>query len=308
MREEEEGGKEGATLTPASPPPEENYQHMSSFTVNGSTVNLAASSLVDPDGEPLSEGGVDGIAYVRPLDEEAKRRLIRGAALNKGLYQLAGLSTDIRPVVCLLLKDKSNEHLAYLNQDGTVELIFVDDAVSYEPISPLQLVEYCYAAPSSSTSLDEEGEWIASCIGRECMDAYTSTKYNLWKDMFLKAFDGCAKAFLPEIKRGYAMTNVYDHMIFPYDPSESSSWEVDHNGKIVKLPRPVRGLRIWNANEGAYDSISPRMAGAPDEAEMESAWKALLQELRGTLNPKYGDEFVDDCLSMSADEVKAKYF
>merc|ERR1711916_262063 len=75
----------------------------------------------------------------------------------------------------------------------------------------------------------------------ECMDAYTSTKYNLWKDMFLKAFDGCAKAFLPEIKRGYTMTNVYDHMIFPYDSSDAPNWEVDHNGKIVKLPRPVHG-------------------------------------------------------------------
>ena len=37
-----------------------------------------------------------------------------GAELNKGLHQLAGLSSDPRTVVCLLLTDKSNEHLAYL--------------------------------------------------------------------------------------------------------------------------------------------------------------------------------------------------
>ena len=90
------------------------------------------------------------------------------------------------------------------------------------------------------------------------------------------------------------MTNVYDHMIFPYDPSgdltsikythsyvictymytnvyinvsrilsivEAPNWEVDHNGKIVKLPRPVHGLRVWDSNSGSYKEISPVMAG-----------------------------------------------
>lgn len=28
------------------------------------------------------------------------------------------------------------------------------------------------------------------------------------------AFGGCAAAFLPELRRGYALCNVYDHMIF----------------------------------------------------------------------------------------------
>lgn len=279
---------------------------MSSFTVGGVTVNLDSSSLVDPDGEPL--GAID---TVRELDKDSKQRLIRGAELNKGLYQLTSLSSDPRPVVSLLLADKSNEHLAYLNSDGTVELIFVDDAVSYEPLSPLQLVEYCYSAPSSSSSDSssaQEGEWIASCIGSECLESYTATKYSLWKSMFLKAFDGCAKAFLPEVKRGYAMTNVYDHMIFPYDPSEAPNWEVDHNGKIVKLPRPVHGLRVWDSNSGSYKEISPIMAGAPSAAEMPSAWSSLLDELRESLNPKYGDNFVDDCLQLKEDDVKAKYF
>ena len=87
-------------------------------------------------------------------------------------------------------------HLCVHSSDGTVELIFVDDAVSYEPLSPLQLVEYCYSAPSSSSSDSssaQECEWIASCIGSECLESYTATKYSLWKSMFLKAFDGCAK-------------------------------------------------------------------------------------------------------------------
>ena len=43
--------------------------------------------------------------------------------------------------------------------------------------------------------------------------------------------------------------------------TEAPDWEVDHNGKIVKLPRPVHGLRVWNAQQASYDDISPIMAG-----------------------------------------------
>ena len=33
-------------------------------------------------------------------------------------------------------------------------------------------------------------------------------------DNMQSAFGGCAAAFLPELRRGYALCNVYDHMIF----------------------------------------------------------------------------------------------
>ena len=50
------------------------------------------------------------------------------------------------------------------------------------------------------------------------------------------------------------------------------------------------------------------MSGAPKPEERESHWEALLNELRGSLNPKYGDEFIDDCILLNEDEVKKKYF
>ena len=41
-------------------------------------MNLASSSLVDPDGEPLGGSGADAILSIRELDHDTKRRLIRG--------------------------------------------------------------------------------------------------------------------------------------------------------------------------------------------------------------------------------------
>ena len=52
------------------------------------------------------------------------------------------------------------------------------------------------------------------------------------------------------------------------------------------------------------------MSGAPSSKpeEREAHWAALLNELRSSLNPKYGDEFIDDCILLNEDEVKKKYF
>ena len=64
--------------------------------------------------------------------------LCTGGELNKGLPTLASLSTDTRQAV--RIKAEPSDHVGLVNSDGTVELVFVDDAVSYEPLSPFQLV------------------------------------------------------------------------------------------------------------------------------------------------------------------------
>ena len=170
-----------------------------------------------------------------------------------------------------MVSSSSVDYIGFLKPDGNIDLVFIDDAVSYEPLSPLQLVQYRY----------EGGDWGVSCVGQETLESYTASKFQLWKDNLLNAFGGCAKAFLPEIKRGYALTNVYDHSMFPYlDPSEEADWQVEHNGKLVKLPRPVAELRVWDASTGSYSAVSARMAGAPSAEEKDTYWQALLGELR----------------------------
>ena len=125
-----------------------------------------------------------------------------------------------------------------------------------------------------------------------------------------EAFGGCFAAFLPELRRGFPLTNVYDHLIFPSPPEEASQWEIDHGSKKIQLPRPVARLRVWNAGGNDYqfeDCISAHMTGAPSVEDRDAYWVEFLNELRANLNPKYGPDFVDDCITLAPEVIKEKY-
>jgi hypothetical protein len=148
---------------------------------------------------------------------------------------------------------------------------------------------------------------MVCCLGVDSLQSYIAGKFSAWKGQMLTAFGGCAKAFLPELRRGYALTNIYDHMVFSSPAYEKQDWEVEHQGKLVSIPRPVAALRIWNPSTEAYDPLSPVMTGSPSEAQREEYWQSFLAELREHLNPKYGDAFIDDCIGMEHAEVCLKY-
>ncbi len=183
------------------------------------------------------------------------------------------------------------------------------------------------------------GEWMVSCIGEECLESYKASKFGIWRRNMMDAFGGCAAAFLPELRRGHALSHVYDHVIFPSSLLEREAWEVLHNGKKVSIPRPVAALRLWRPSPspspsplqaqveregemevevevgsggsgrggGRYEEISAWMPGAPVESEREQYWQVLLGDLREALNSKYGEAFVDDCLLLEVETVKHKY-
>ena len=103
------------------------------------------------------------------------------------------------------------------------------------------------------------------------------------------------------------MSNVFDHMIFSSPAEERAQWETSHKGKLVPIPRAVGALRVWRASAGQYELIDPHMPGAPILADREAYWQNFLGELRSELNPKYGDEFIDDCIRLDKEEIKTKY-
>jgi hypothetical protein len=159
----------------------------------------------------------------------------------------------------------------------------------------------------SAFHLDGSSAWMVCCVGVDSLQSYIGGKFSAWKTQMLTAFGGCAKAFIPELKRGYALTNIYDHMVFSSPLDQKADWEVEHNGKMVPIPRPVAALRIWNANTNSYDAVSPVMTGSPDPSQKEEYWQSFLVELRDALNPKYGDSFIDDCINMEHSEACLKY-
>lgn len=154
------------------------------------------------------------------------------------------------------------------------------------------------------------GEWMVCNIGAETLQAYSATKFGMWRKNMFEAFGGCAAAFLPELRRGFALSRVHDAMIFTSPPSEKAQWETEHRGKMVAIPRPVRALRVWDSSAHDYIEVSAQLPGAPnndDAAERAAYWSTFLTELRSELNCKYGEDFIDDCLNMEVEAVKQKY-
>lgn len=249
---------------------------------------IESQGIFDPEGNQIM------INDVHNLDLSLVERYISGYARNPVLSSLKVFTHDKTDSYYHI--QSTIDQVVILN-GSEIELITCDDGISYESLSLFQLVEYAFESDG------QIGPWMISCIGVECLESYKGSKFSLWRSNMLTAFNGCAAAFIPELHRGYALSAVYDHMIFSSDAGERSKWEVEHNNKIVNIPRPVKALRIWNSNTQSYESISPHMPGAPLESDQQRYWLEFLQELRNNLNPKYGDDFVDDCLSAN-DAVK----
>lgn len=250
-----------------------------------------------------ANGNVFVGATAERLSDEQKARYVASSG-RMGLEALTVLTED--GTTALIVTGGEQDHIAVLKPGASqAELLLVDDGISYEQLSPLQLVEYSFEKADGSV-----GEWMVSNIGAETLAAYSGSKFSIWRNNMLNAFGGCAAAFLPDIKRGYAMSNVYDHMIFCSPAAEKADWETTHNGKIVSIPRPVHALRVWNSETHEYVELDPHMPGAPnnkDPTERSEYWTQFLDELRSTLNPKYGEDFINDCLSLDPAEVKQKY-
>ena len=173
-----------------------------------------------------------------------------------------------------------------------------------------------------------------SCLGTESLESYKASKFSFWCKNMMTAFDGCAAAFLPEVRRGHALCHMYDAAIFGSPLAEQAQWQTVHpkTGKTINIPRPVRAMRVWggpadsatidgtaaavatgsesssSSSSSRWTAISPVLPGAPAPAEQAAHWVGFLDELRAALNPKYGPDFIDDCLTMDKDEVKEKYF
>jgi hypothetical protein len=89
---------------------------------------------------------------------------------------------------------------------------------------------------------------------------------------------------------------IYDKLAFPLPDADKEAWVItdEKTGKLVDIPRQVHALRIWNAAEDKYDSISPLLAGAPaTEEELAVYWENTLDELRKS----NGQDYIDGLLA-----------
>eukprot|EP00954_Amorphochlora_amoebiformis_P029795 1393677-Amorphochlora_amoeboformis.AAC.1 len=126
------------------------------------------------------------------------------------------------------------EHIAVFHE-GKAKVVLAECGITLSDLSPTQLVEYTY---------DEKGPWLVS-------------KCSLTGDCTLASFRRVLQMGL--------VTDLFDHVAFPEaTEGEKKKWQVkNEQGKIIHIPHPVYGLRIWNKSKNAYDQVRTHMEGAP---------------------------------------------
>lgn len=207
---------------------------------------------------------------------------------RKALYEASGCLSSMTPEdVVYSVKYEGEqgivEHIVLWNGSRALP-VFCECGISYELLSPTQMVEYQY---------EEGGDWRLAKISYEPMQAYKSHKFKMWREMLDKP--SCEAAFLRMIKCG-PINRLYDKFGFPIPEHEEADWKItdEKTGKQLDIPRPVFSLRIWNADTNSYTTVSPIMDGAPPtEEELAAYWQHTLEELR----EKHGGEYITTLLS-----------
>jgi hypothetical protein len=172
-----------------------NEAHLAAFKEHG---------LNDADGAPVEVGPI------APLDADSRQRYVRGAErCPANLEQLAVLeNADVAAykVTSSSSDSGSVDYVATVDAagGGAPTMLCCDDGVSYDTLSPLQLVEYTF-----SEDVANPENWLVSCLGMESLDSYKGSKFSFWTRNMATAFDGCAAAFLPEVRRGHALCHMY---------------------------------------------------------------------------------------------------
>jgi len=159
---------------------------------------------------------------------------------------------------------------------------FTECKISYEPISPTQLVEYRF---------EEADTWHLGVSTRESLETFRRTKFGVWKDLLMKT--QCSATLRSLLGLG-PITRLYDRLALPTPETYKKYYETkDDNGKTVHIPHPVSALRVWNASTQSYDPITAHLEGAPESGEEVAAfWEKTLKELREA----HGNDVIDKLL------------
>jgi hypothetical protein len=236
---------------------------------------LKTLKLENADGEAMT--------YESHRVLELERRRILAAAFPE-----CGMPND--QVVAISARDSKGawrEFIAVLKDPAdpspTASLVMGSCAITYEDLSPSECIEYSFAEDPST--------WALAQISLEALENYRGQKFEHWKSMLTSPT--CEAQFRRMLQIGI-VARLYDSHVFPTPESQKSLYQVtdEKTGKLIELPHPVAGLRVWDASKSSYQSLDPQLTGAPSEAEKSTYWTNLIQELKVKLGDEYVSSFV----------------
>lgn len=214
----------------------------------------------------------------RPLD--ATRRKIMATA-----FEEVGSMLKLFEVLAKKGQD-TREFTVGFKGDGWVdpEVIMGSCQIMFDDLTPSECIEYCFA--------EEPDVWFMAKLSQEALETYRGMKFEAWRKMLVEPT--CEAQFRRMLQIGM-ITELYDPQVFPTPEAHKSTFQVtdERTGKLIELPHPVRGLRVWNASTQAYTTIETRLTGAPSVSEVDKWWGDFVQEL----NSKHGAEYISGLMS-----------
>jgi len=235
---------------------------------------LKALTLKNSDEEEMTYTGH------RPLEPERVRIMASAfpdieAPGQKPYAVLAQRGGDTKEFIALVKSDPASE---------PPTVLMGSCSITYEDLSPADCIEYAFAeAPE---------EWRMSQLSREALETYRGMKFEAWKGMLVNP--SCEAAFRRMLQIGM-ISQMYDPQVFPTPESQKAKYQVtdERTGKLIELPHPVKGLRVWDAGAQRYTDIEAQLTGAPSEADAAKWWEDFLGELSG----KHGAEYIQDLIA-----------
>ena len=161
-----------------------------------------------------------------------------------------------------------------------VNLIELEDKITMEDLCPSELIEYTFS-----------DHWMLAPMSLESLEVFRKTKFANWKHMIENT--DCEATFKRMLNVGL-ITNMFGYISFPSPENEKKEWIVqDEHGKDVVIPRPVKGLRIWNVKDRHYEAVEAHLDGAPSADEAAKYWEDMLAKFRN----ERGEEYINDLLA-----------
>jgi len=165
------------------------------------------------------------------------------------------------------------------------QLLMGSCQITYEDLTPSDCIEYAFG--------EAPDEWRMTQLSQEALETYRGMKFEAWKSMLVNPT--CEAQFRRMLQIGM-ISQLYDPQVFPTPESLRSKYQVtdERTGKLIELPHPVKGLRIWDAKAQAYKAVETQLTGAPGPAESAKWWGDFIKE---ELNAKHGDEYITNLMA-----------
>lgn len=153
-------------------------------------------------------------------------------------------------------------------------------AILMEDLTPAECIEFSFG--------EEPNLWMMSQLTQDALEQYRGMKFESWKEMLKEPT--CEAQFRRMLQIGM-ISEMYDAGVFPTPEKHKAKFQVkdDRNGKLIELPHPVSGLRVWDAASQQYKAVETKLTGAPNPSDAKKWWDDFMQELKA----KHGAEYID---------------